>query len=153
MSENGEMISSKELMDREGISRATLNNYIKLGLLPSPVVQKPVEGMTGTKRIGYFPRAVVERLARVKTLKKEGLSIDMIVTRLREERERVPKPAGTGPAFPFPRHGAKLHGISRETPADRGYGRAWGRPAICRPWMKASRWFPGAFLGMPETVY
>lgn len=85
MSESGEMVSSKELMEREGISRATLNNYIKLGILPSPVVQKPIDGMKGTKRIGYFPRTVMERLATVRTLKKEGNTIDMIAQRFRTE--------------------------------------------------------------------
>jgi len=120
MSESGEMISSKELMDREGISRATLNNYIKLGILPSPVVQKPVDGMKGTKRIGYFPRAVVERLAMVKTLKKEGNTIDMIAQRFRSEGSDDRRNGDSQKASLIPRRDAGLHGIiGRDMPVYR----------------------------------
>ena len=37
----GRFISSVDLLNRTGLSRATLNNYIKAGMLPRPVVKKP----------------------------------------------------------------------------------------------------------------
>ncbi|OPL11484.1 MAG: hypothetical protein AVO39_05240 [delta proteobacterium MLS_D] len=72
-------ISSKEVLERTGISRATLNNYIKMGILPRPSVRIPEAGATGTKRIGYFPRWVLDRIDEVRRLKNDGLSIEGIV--------------------------------------------------------------------------
>ena len=49
------MISSKELLDKTGISRATLNNYISAGLLSKPLVQQVSGESSGPKLLGYFP--------------------------------------------------------------------------------------------------
>jgi hypothetical protein len=76
-------ISSREILEMSGISRATLNNYIKMGILPKPVVQKPVEGMEGVKQIGYFPLTVLDRIETVQQLKREGHSMEDIATRFR----------------------------------------------------------------------
>ena len=35
--EKQDMITSKEIIEQTGISRATLNNYIKMGILPKPI--------------------------------------------------------------------------------------------------------------------
>ena len=52
----GRFISSIDLIKRTGLSRATLNNYIKAGMLPRPVVKKPnLTDLSKAKRIGYFP--------------------------------------------------------------------------------------------------
>lgn len=72
-------ISSKDILERTGISRATLNNYIRLGILPRPLVQKPMESGTGAKKIGYFPYESLERIQLVQRLKQEGKSIGGIV--------------------------------------------------------------------------
>ena len=40
-----QFITSKEVLSKTGISRATLNNYIKIGILPRPVVKKADEKM------------------------------------------------------------------------------------------------------------
>lgn len=72
------MISSKEVLHITGISRATLNNYIKMGILPRPLVQRPQNGRGGTKQIGYFPVEVLDRLEAVKRLKREGRSMEDI---------------------------------------------------------------------------
>jgi len=79
-------ISSKEIMDSCNISRATLNNYIKLGIIQKPVVLKPREGMEGTKKIGYFPPTVIDRIHTVKQLKQEGNSVVNIVKKLKEKK-------------------------------------------------------------------
>jgi class 3 adenylate cyclase len=83
------MITSKEILVKTSISRATLNNYIKFGILPKPVVRSAGADLTGidltgvdlkgTKHIGYFPKDVLDDIATVKRLKREGRSMKEIV--------------------------------------------------------------------------
>ncbi|GAB4336510.1 MAG: hypothetical protein Kow0089_06840 [Desulfobulbaceae bacterium] len=79
------MITSKEILNKTGISRATLNNYIKLGILPRPVVGPPRPEDRGVKQIGYFPEDVLVRLDRVAELKKQGKSMEEISRSFRSE--------------------------------------------------------------------
>jgi DNA-binding transcriptional MerR regulator len=72
------LISSKEILQKTKISRATLNNYIKMGILPRPIVQPPKDAIKGVKKIGYFPKEVLDRIETVKRLKKEGRSMEDI---------------------------------------------------------------------------
>ena len=72
------MISSKEVMARTGISRATLNNYIGLNLLPPPAVRRPEEP-GGPTKIGYFPEWVIERVEKIKEFKSQGMRMSQIV--------------------------------------------------------------------------
>ena len=78
------MISSKALIDQTGISRATLNNYIQLGILPKPVVQSLAahadEG--GARLLGFFPDDALDRVQAVQILKAEGLSMAQVANRL-----------------------------------------------------------------------
>ena len=53
------MITSKELLERTGISRATLNNYISLGILERPRVLPSSRADTEAPRIGFFPEQAV----------------------------------------------------------------------------------------------
>ncbi|MBN1625002.1 MAG: hypothetical protein JW944_00645 [Deltaproteobacteria bacterium] len=69
-------------MEKTGISRATLNNYIKLGIIPRPIIRKPVNGFKNIKSLGYFPRTALDRIEEVRRLKKEGISMDAISGRL-----------------------------------------------------------------------
>jgi DNA-binding transcriptional MerR regulator len=69
------MLTSKQLMERTGISRATLNNYVALGILPSPIVKPPEDGEGRATRLGYFPDEAFDRVNKVQELKKEGVSI------------------------------------------------------------------------------
>lgn len=78
------LIGSKELLEITGISRATLNNYIKMGIIPKPLVLTPSEGGGRPSRMGYFPRAVLERIEMVKLLKKEGLGIEDIAIKFKK---------------------------------------------------------------------
>ena len=78
------LITSKELMEKTGISRATLNNYIKMGILPKPIVRKPGPEQQGVKQIGYFPISVLENILKVKLLKQQGNSMDEIATIFQE---------------------------------------------------------------------
>lgn len=73
-----EWISSKEVLAQSNISRATLNNYIKLGILPRPIVKNPGATLKGVKQIGYFPIEVLDRISQVKQLKRKNSTIDEI---------------------------------------------------------------------------
>lgn len=72
------MLSSKDLMARAGISRATLNNYIGLGLLPRPIVQRSDDGKR-PPRLGFFPEESLETLSRIAALKQSGTPMAEIV--------------------------------------------------------------------------
>ena len=108
------LISSKDVLLKTGISRATLNNYIKMGILPRPVVKRPDEGMKGVKQIGYFPIEVLERIERVKRLKLEGKAMDQIVSEFqgppppKEPPAREEPKAGSGKSFESPGEGKNL---------------------------------------------
>ena len=73
------IVSSKEVLEKTGISRATLNNYIRMGIIPRPVVRKPINGNTTIKNLGYFPFSVIERIETVRDLKKQGNSMEEII--------------------------------------------------------------------------
>ena len=72
------LITSKDIIDKTGISRATLNNYIKMGILPKPIVRRPGPDQKGVKQIGYFPVSVLENILKVKLLKQQGNSMEDI---------------------------------------------------------------------------
>jgi len=72
------LITSKEILDKTGISRATLNNYIKMGILPKPIVRRPGPEQKGVKQIGYFPASVLDSILKVQLLKQQGNSMDDI---------------------------------------------------------------------------
>lgn len=90
------LISSKEILEKTGISRATLNNYIRVGILPRPLVQRPLDPVSGAKKIGYFPPTALERIQTIQRLKKEGRSMGEIIDLLRGERTDPFPSRGTG---------------------------------------------------------
>lgn len=79
-----QMISSKALIDQTGISRATLNNYIQLGILPKPEVQSlsADAGKGGARILGFFPDDALERVQAVQVLKAQGCSMVQVAERL-----------------------------------------------------------------------
>jgi class 3 adenylate cyclase/DNA-binding transcriptional MerR regulator len=90
------MISSKEVMSRTGISRATLNNYIGLNLIPSPSVRPPEEP-GGPTKIGYFPEWVVERIEKIHQLKGQGMRMSQIAMHFTDVKEEPPEVAAESP--------------------------------------------------------
>tara|TARA_B110000858_G_scaffold143001_1_gene162375 strand:- start:2037 stop:3590 length:1554 start_codon:yes stop_codon:yes gene_type:complete len=76
------MLSSKQLIEITSISRATLNNYVALGILPHPVIRAPGENEGRATRLGYFDDAAVQRIQQVQKLKKQGMSIAQITEEL-----------------------------------------------------------------------
>jgi class 3 adenylate cyclase/DNA-binding transcriptional MerR regulator len=73
-----EMISSKEILEKTGISRATLNNYIALDLVSKPNVQPVSSGPVGARMLGYFPDDTIDKIQQIKRYKKIGLSNEEI---------------------------------------------------------------------------
>lgn len=81
---NDRWINSKEILLKTNISRATLNNYIKIGILPKPHIRKIEGGQKGPRQIGYFPVSVLDRLTTVNRLKSEGKSMEEIALKFKE---------------------------------------------------------------------
>lgn len=81
-----DLISSLDVIEKTKISRATLNNYIKRGLLPRPVIKRPADEKIKARQIGYFPKSVLERIDRIKEMKREGMNVNRIVEKLLDER-------------------------------------------------------------------
>ena len=82
MKRKNKLVSSKEILDKAKISRATLNNYIKMGILPKPILMKPEDGKGPIRKMGYFPREALGRVEKLKRLKSEGRRMEEIVVRL-----------------------------------------------------------------------
>ena len=87
------MLTSKEVLEATGISRATLNNYISSGIVPRPAVLPPEPSDGAAPRIGYFPPETIARIEEIQRLKREGWSI----TRITEHFTGAAAPAPGGP--------------------------------------------------------
>lgn len=91
------MISSIDLIRQTGISRATLNNYIKWGLLPRPIVRKPATPGLKSRRIGYFPDTTLEKIEKIQKLKKDGALMPDIIRALADISVQGPVLPETAP--------------------------------------------------------
>jgi len=76
------MKSSKDIIEKTGISRATLNNYIKIGILSKPILKQPQPEEGDAKMMGYFPEEAISRIEEVQRLKREGLTMAEVVARI-----------------------------------------------------------------------
>lgn len=88
------MKTSKQLIDLTGLSRATLNNYINLGLIAKPIVMNP--GRTGerARQLGFFPDDTIERINTIRQLKREGKYMSDIVNQMAQVNPtRAERPA------------------------------------------------------------
>ncbi len=98
------MLSSKEIIYKTGISRATLNNYIRLGILPRPLVRVPDTDPGDARRLGYFQVEVLDRIREVQRLKEEGMNMAEIAARYSGQTtsagEETNQAGGTQPASP-----------------------------------------------------
>lgn len=75
-------ITSKDVLEQAGISRATLNNYISQGLLPRPIVAPGDRQTSDAPRIGHFPASILETIDQITALKRQGLKMAAIAERL-----------------------------------------------------------------------
>jgi class 3 adenylate cyclase/DNA-binding transcriptional MerR regulator len=80
-------ISSLDIIDKTKISRATLNNYIKMNILPRPDVKKPGEASVRARMLGYFPETVIDIIEQIKTMKKQGYSMESIIEKLKQPEQ------------------------------------------------------------------
>lgn len=80
------LLTSKEVLEKTGISRATLNNYISWGIVARPDVLPPEPDDGAAPRIGYFPDGVVQRIEQIQRLKREGWSITRIAAHFMGDR-------------------------------------------------------------------
>ena len=94
------MLSSKYILDITKISRATLNNYIKYGMLSKPIVSKPDLVSTGPRQLGYFPDDTIARIHAISKLKQEGYSMSEIATRLDATAKVTPACAPASGSMP-----------------------------------------------------
>ena len=88
------MLTSKEIIEKTGLSRATLNNYIASGLVPRPQVLAPGPDDGDAPRIGYFPDDTIARIEVIQRLKREGWSIGRIASHFADPQ------ASTAPVEP-----------------------------------------------------
>jgi adenylate cyclase len=88
------MLTSREVIEKTGVSRATLNNYIARGLIQGPEVRNPDSPNDPARRLGYFPEDVLQRLAEIAALKGQGVRMAEIAERL--------SPLAGGPPPPNP---------------------------------------------------
>lgn len=94
-------LTSREVLAQAGISRATLNNYIALGILPRPQVARGAN-LSGRRvpRIGHFPSSALSVIAQVERLKREGYLMSEIVDMLKNGTLPAPQPATAPVAAP-----------------------------------------------------
>jgi DNA-binding transcriptional MerR regulator len=88
-------ISSIEIISKTGLSRQTLNNYIKWGLLPKPVVRKPDDPAIKARQLGYFDASVLETIAAIKALKGRGVAMAEIIKQLAGDPGQKPQTLAT----------------------------------------------------------
>lgn len=81
------MISSKALLKLTGISRATLNNYIKNGLLPKPVIRTGDKTDSVSSRLGFFPESAIKTIEHVQILKDSSMTMKDIIGQLAVNRD------------------------------------------------------------------
>jgi hypothetical protein len=94
------VFTSKEVLERTGISRATLNNYISSGLLPRPDVLPPDPSAGSAPRIGYFPDDTIDRILEIQRLKTEGWSIGRIALHFEQRARGETAPAAGAVGMP-----------------------------------------------------
>ena len=86
-------LSLDEVCQRAGLSRGTLNNYVRRGLIPKPDLCRDRVSGHRYRKMSYFPPSVLERLTAIQRLKDEGHSLDAIVARLAlKDQGVVPMP-------------------------------------------------------------
>lgn len=78
-------VSSLDIISKTGISRATLNNYIRMGILPRPRVMKPRGTETRARLLGFFPETAIDTIEQIKMMKKQGDALGVIVEKLKKQ--------------------------------------------------------------------
>lgn len=119
------MLNSKQLIEITGISRATLNNYVALGILPNPIVMTPVDGEGRATRLGYFEDNAVECIKRVQELKKDGYSMQEIAAKIGNPPSSTTNKTSTSEQFSSDGEQGSLTSLSIEPTIDSFPGPAY----------------------------
>jgi len=92
-------LSSKELLLETGISRATLYNYMALGILARPEIRSPEKGHGHgrAKRLGYFPASALDVIAKINELKNRGMTMEDVKAAMTTSEQRNQKQAAEAP--------------------------------------------------------
>jgi DNA-binding transcriptional MerR regulator len=78
----GSLLKMSELVERSGVSAATIKHYLREGLLPEPV--------RTSRNMAYYPPEFVERLALIKRLQEERfMPLKLIKQILADDPERL----------------------------------------------------------------
>jgi len=72
------LITTKDIFNKTGISETTLDNFIILGILPKPIVKQPGPDTNEINPTVYFPADVLDRIMQVKFVKSQDNSIKSI---------------------------------------------------------------------------
>jgi len=76
-------IDSNELLNKCEITKPTLDYYIKLGIIPKPVMRNFDDDL-----IGYFPPGVADTIDKIKQMKDEGETMEEIVKKIKYSPDR-----------------------------------------------------------------
>jgi class 3 adenylate cyclase/DNA-binding transcriptional MerR regulator len=86
-------LSFDEVCRQTELSRSTLHNYVRRGLIPKPDLCRDRASGRRYRKMSYFSPSVLERLTAIQHLKDEGHSLDGIVERLAlKDQGVVPMP-------------------------------------------------------------
>ena len=147
------MLTSKEILERTGISRATLNNYISAGLIARPDVLPPAPDDGAAPRIGYFPDDTIERIRMIQRLKRQGWTIGRIgehIARGDAPPAERPEPATVAKATRAAEPALRLQLADAGSPAylvDDRFALAWLNPAC-----STSPFSPASGLRVGDSV-
>lgn len=79
-------LSGKSVIRKSGITKKEFLLLLKYGIIPKPVIRVSETSRKGSRKNGYFPKSILERLKMVDELKKEGHPMDVIAKRFKDER-------------------------------------------------------------------
>ncbi len=83
----GNWISTRKLLKLTRLSRNGLRRYVKLGILPKPVIRFNGQQSKGSSKNGYFPKSVLERIKMVEQLRQQGHPMDQIARKFKTGAE------------------------------------------------------------------
>ncbi len=147
------MLNSKQLIEITGISRATLNNYVALGILPNPVIKTPGENEGRATRLGYFEETAVDRVQQVKQLKKQGMSMAQIAQEISTSPGQDSQVAASVTKAPEKSGATRQDTSTANTPpfsSDAGQG---SPGKLLPPTLSQSLSFDGSLEDLPGPAY
>lgn len=150
------MLNSKQLIEITGISRATLNNYVALGILPNPIIKTPGENEGRATRLGYFDDGAAERIQQVQRLKKQGMSMAQIARELSASlgREHQDEPISSNVTETPESRGNSLQDTRTESAVAFSSDAGQGSPGkFFPPTLSQALSFDGSIEDLPGPAY